>query len=310
MSTAAVEIPNPPVEEETPAAETTDETTVETPAEGETTTTETPAEGAEGATQEPAAVKAPEIPEETLKAAALKYANSTMAAARRAEQRIEAVRRENAEVKGNLQAHQDFVARLQKGDSSALSLIGFKTVREFIDACVNHGEAKPPSPDDRINDIERRLKEREEQLQAREHEAIVSQEQTRVFTLVDGDKKRFSFVATGRGHDEFWGALREYQAMHSDYFARNGWTDEMVLAVADAVEADLRHHFGAQVPAARPAAKTGATPADTAAAGRNSGKTLTHRGSSGAPSVRERTYASEEELNAAIAEELRAEQLI
>jgi hypothetical protein len=313
MSTAAVEIPPPPTEGEAPPAETETppvegETPVEAPAEGETT--EAPAEGEQPAA---AAPEKPEIPEADIKAAALKYANATMAAARRAESRIESVKQENAQLSTTLKAHTDFVERLQKGDSSALALIGVSSVRELLDRFANHGEAKPKTPEDIAREeVERRWKEREEQIAAREHAATVASEQARVFALVDADKTNFARTATRRGHEELWGALGEYHNLHAAYFANNPWTNEMVLAVANAVEKDLRQEFGdpPQVSATRPAAKNGASPSGTATPGRNSGKTLTHKGSGGAPTERTRTYASEEELNAQIAEELRAEQLI
>jgi hypothetical protein len=302
-ATAAVAAPSP--------AETVvgDEAHVET-VEGEPAA-DPPAEGApvegEGAPAEgePAAAEEPtvEIPEETLKAAALKYAdaevkraNQTMAAARRAEARVEVVRAENATLKGNLQTYQGFVSRLQAGDPSALAEAGFKTVRDFLDTMAAFGEpAKAKSPEELAREeIDKRFKAREEAEAKAKAEAALDEQKQLLFKSIDADKARFARVSTARGKEELWDAVGSYYEKHKAWFDKgNVFTDAMVFGIADAVEKDLRAEFGdPQVSASRPAAKNGATPAATT--GRNSGKTLTNKASSGAPGERSLSMDEEE----------------
>lgn len=278
MSTAAVEVPA--ATEETPEVPAEGEQ----PAEGETPApvegeTPAPTEG-----EQPAAAAEPEIPEATLQAAVEKYAkdmwaqaNRTMAAARRAEARAKALTTENETLKAHNGQFAGFVNRLVKGDASALADIGFPTVRAFLDAVAAHGEAKPPTADDRVSELEKRIKEREDALAARERQAVVEREQKLVFDHIAGDKKRWQYTGTARGRDEAWEALGEYVVLHGDI------DDAGVDRVLDAVEASLRAEFGAtQVSPIRPGAKNGGSAAPTA-----SGKTLTSKGAASAPGASE-----------------------
>jgi hypothetical protein len=305
--------------------------TTETPTEGaetegttEAEATETPPEGEGGAPapetettegEAPAEGEQPEekpTPEEgELAALAEKYAkdlwstaNRTMAAARRAEARVVAVKNENTTLKSHLQVYSTFVDRLQKGDPSALGEIGFKSVREFLDAVANHGEQKPETAESRLERLEREQKERDSKETAAKHEAFVAEQKKLVFGAVDADKARFRYVSTSRGHGELWEALGEYVKLHGDI------SDDGVFAVADAVEASLREEFGAppppRVPAARPAAKNGApAPAEK----KNSGKTLNNATGSGAPATRDYPMDLAERKRVVNAE-LRAEGLL
>lgn len=281
MSTAAAPvIPPAPETAVVPGAETETPAEVEgeqTPPEGEQSSA--PAEG-----EQPAAAAEPEIPEATLQAAVEKYAkdmwaqaNRTMAAARRAEARAKTLTTENETLKGHNQQFAGFVNRLVKGDASALADIGFPTVRAFLDAIAAHGEAKPPSADDRVSELEKKIREREEAVKASEQRAVVEREQKLVFDHIAGDKKRWQYTGTARGRDEAWEALGEYVALHGDI------DDASVDRVLDAVEASLRAEFGApQVSPIRPGAKNGGSAAPTA-----SGKTLTSKGASSAPGASE-----------------------
>jgi hypothetical protein len=259
----------------------------EQPVEGETPVTaegDPPAAPAEGEQPTAAAAGEPEIPEATLQAAVEKYAkdmwaqaNRTMAAARRAEARAKALTTENATLKEHNGKFAGFVNRLVKGDASALADIGFPSVKSFLDAIAAHGEAKPPSADDRVSELEKRIKDREEAVKAAEQRAVVEREQTRVFDHIASDKSRWKYTGTTRGRDEAWEALGEYVALHGDI------DDASVDRVLDAVEASLRAEFGApQVSPTRPGAKNGGSAAPTA-----SGKTLTNKGASSAPGASE-----------------------
>ena len=279
----------------------TEETTEETPAEGEP---EAAAEGEEGA--EPAEAKAPvDLDEETLRSAAFKFANKTMAAVRRAEKRVEAVKNENATYKQHLQVYAGFVERLQKGDVTALREIGIGSVREFLDRAASFGDPEKPEPiESRFEKLERQLREKEENGARAAQEAAVADSQAKVFAHIDGDKKRWRFTATKIGHAELWDACGEYFRLHGDV------PDAVVPMLADAVEKGLRAEFGEPDSGLRQPAKNGASPSPAAASGgRNSGKTLTNRGSAGAPAPK-RYSDDPDERRKQVAEDLRREGLL
>lgn len=289
------------------AAGATDDTEVDETTEGAPVEGEPPAEGAADPDIEPA----PELPaaaadldEETLRSAAFKFANKTMAAVRRAEKRVETVKTENTTLKGHLQTYAGFVDRLQKGDPTALREIGFGTVSEFLDAVTNFGEVKTPTAETRLEALERQLKEREEAAARTGHEAVVAESQRLVFAHVDGDKSRWKYTATAIGHEQLWDALGEYFAIHGEV------PDAVVPILADATEKHLRAQFGDTNSGQRQPVKPGASPPQQAASGRrNSGQTLTNRGSSGAPAPK-RYSDDPDERSRQIQEELRVEGLL
>lgn len=286
MSVAA--IPNPEADEAAAdaideAAEASTEQAEETaPVEGEA-----PAEGEPKPEGE--AAKPVEIPEEQLKVAAEKFAadlvkraNTTMAAARRAEARTEAVKAENTKLKataeeqrGHLEYAGKFVERLRSGDPTCFAELGM-TVRQWLDLAKDFGEAKPETAETRLERLERERKEEREAAAKREHEAGVEAARKQVFGIVDADKSRWRMTATPTGHALFWGALGDYWKLHGSV------PDEMVPLIADAVEKDMRAEFGEPASAPRPGVPNGAPPA----AGRNT-KTLTSKGASAAPGVSE-----------------------
>ena len=263
---------------------------------------EAPAEGEEAAKPDPT--------EDDLKAAAEKYtselfkqANKTMAAARRAEARISAVRSENNTLKGHLQTYAGFVTRLQQGDATALREIGFGTVREFLDAITNHGEPKAETPDDRVARLERQLKEREDAEANAKQEALIAEQQKLVFEHVGGNKERWHYVATTRGNDELWSALGEYYAEYGSKI-RPGTENAIVEAVADAVEADMRASLGVpQVSPKLPGAKNGAPPKGET---KNSGKTLNNATSAGGAVTRREYSLDPVERKRQVNEDMRA----
>jgi ribosomal protein S20 len=297
-----------PVEGEEAAA--TDETTEGAPP------AEPPVEGEQAAAEGEGAEKPEEKPEpdETeLAALAEKYAkdlwataNRTMAAARRAEARVKQTQAENATLKGHLQTYASFVERMQKGDPTALAELGFKSVREYLDAVANHGEAKPETAETRVERLERELRERTEREAKEKHEALVAEQQKLVFDHIGTDKERWKYTGSKMGRDVLWQALGEYIRMHGDI------DDHGVNAVADAVEAGLREDFGApayipKVSAARPAAKAGAPV--TATEKKNSGRTLNNGTGSGAPVTKELPLDPVERKRL-VNEQLRAEGLL
>lgn len=280
-----------------PPPETVDGDVTEVPAEGEVTetpapvegeTTETPAEGEAPAEGEPAAAPV-EIPEDVLKAATEKYAagqmklaNQAMAAARRAEARTEATKAENGQLKAHLGEYQSFVGDLRAGKVSALQRIGIGGVRELLDLFANAGTEKVPTVEERLTAWEQEKKDRETADASRAAEAAIENSQRLVFEAIGSDKKRWGRAATPTGNDRVWDAIVAYNDKYGSV------PDAVVPLLADEVEKQLRAEFGDPTDSAtRPAAKNGASPTGQAApGGRNSGKTLTHKASAGAPGER------------------------
>jgi hypothetical protein len=311
-------------ESEVPADETpaTDE---EAGAEGEAASE--PAEGEKKPAGEPTeedkaavaakAAKPAEIPEEVLKAAALKFANRTMAAARRAEQATERVKAENATIASQLKVHTDFVAELQANPFAALRKLGFKSVKDFVQRGIDAGgEPKEPTADDRVTQLEKIIKDRDEQAAKQAAEAQTAQAKRNLFDVLDGKAvesngakyhfpDRWDFAATDVGHDAVWEGIEAYTKQHGTC------PDEAVLAIADGVERTLEAKFS-NVKKFRQGqgAKTGQPAATKAApAARTAGKTIANASSSGAPSSKEYSADWDESRKQMIAE-MRAEGLI
>lgn len=222
---------------------------------------------------------APEIPEEALKTAAEKYAagqvklaNQTMAAARRAESRTEAVKAENKTLSTNLDAHKDFVTRLQKGDVTALSQIGFTSLRAFLDRCATGDTPAAATPQDEIAALRREREQEKAEAAAQRIEGVKAAVKSAIESQKDAKYPR---AATSRGHREIWEGIEAYNELHGVV------PDEIIFQIADRVEASLRKEFGEPSSATRPAANNGALP------GKGTGKTITSRGAAGAPGSQE-----------------------
>jgi hypothetical protein len=277
---------------------------------------ETPAEPAEGEAKpegEPKEAKPAEIPEAELKAAAEKYAkglvtaaNRTMAAARRAEQAAERGKAEVADLTGKLKLHTDFVAELQTNPFAAIRKIGFKSLREFVERGKDAGgEPVQPTADDRVTQLEKMLKERDDKEAAREAERITEESKGRVFAAIDKLTDRYDFATTDIGHDQLWEGIMTYHKDHGSV------PDEVVFIIADGVEKELEKKLsnvrkirqGQGAKTGQPAGTKAATPARTA------GKTIANASASGAPSRKE--YSMDpDERDRQINEELRAEGLL
>lgn len=289
-------------------------------AEGEEKPAGEPEEGAKDG--KPAAKV--EIPEAELKAAALKFANRTMAAARRAESAVAAVKAENASVKAEhakvaeqLKIHTDFVAELQQNPFAAIRKLGFKSIKEFVSRGMEAGgEPKDPTPDDRITQLEKLLKDKEAAEAQRAQAAQVETARRNLFDVLDGKAvelagtkyhfpDRWDFATTDIGHEAVWEGIEAYRKEHG------ACPDEAVLAIADGVEKSLETKFS-NVKKFRQAqgAKNGQPAANQAApAARKAGKTIADASSSGAPSTKE--YSLDwDESRKQLQAELRAEGLI
>lgn len=284
--------------EETLAEEaaTVDETVA--PAEGEGAKDEAaaPAEGEAKPEGEPkeepaAAAKPAEIPEDVLKAAAVKFANRTMAAARRAESAAKALTSENARLKETATKHEAQTAAWKANPAQVIRDLGFADVKAFVSAIIETGGApKPPTAEDRVTQLEKMWREEKQAAEDARQTAAVEASRTAVFTAIDKLTERYDFATTDVGHDELWDAIGEYHKIHGAV------PDEAVYALADEVEKMLSAKF-ANVRRFRqdPGAKTGQPAAKQAAtAARGSGKTLSGKSTAGAPGAREYSLDPEE----------------
>lgn len=241
-------------------------------------------EAAEGAAAAPAAV---EIPEDVLKAAAVKHANKTMAAARRAERAVESVKTENASLTQQVKVYEGFVEDLRgPKPMEALARVGFKTFREFVEHVVaTGGEGKAETADERVTRLERQLKERDEASARASTETQVTEFRDAVFNAVDENKADYARTATNHGKAVLWGEIQKYAKLHK--LNVHQVPDVAVGALAREVEKDLRADFGDPVSGSPPAKKGNTAAAPAASAASNSGKTLAGKATSGAPKTRE-----------------------
>jgi len=301
----AVETPDPanPAEAEELAAALDGEGTA---AEGDAEKTPEQVAAEALAAEEAAKAKPAEIPEDVLKAAAVKHANKTMAAARRAEARVETVKAENTKLSGEIGTYREFVQQLASGDPAALARVGFKSPRDYLDKVVAFGGERPaPTAEDRVAALEKKLGDREQARAQADATAKVEASKAAVFKAIDADTARFDLATTDVGHEMLWQAVEAYFDEHKEC------PDEAVYALAEEVEKDLAAKLAKSKKFnghSQPANK--GTPAGTASpATLNPGKTLTGKGSAGAPSVKE--YSPDDNVRRKqLEDELRAEGLL
>ena len=281
---------------------------VETPAEVAAEGSPEALAATEAAKADAAKAKPAEIPEETLQAAALKYANKTMAAARRAEARIAAKEADNVRLTGENTTFREFVDQLRKGDPIALKRAGFPSVKSYLDAIAAFGgEPAAPSAEDRVSALEKERAEERAAVERERNERTVNETKAKVFEALEGKPERFAFVTTKAGNARVWDEI-------TDYFQTHGQCpDSAVWAIADAVEKDMEADVGAvatkKVSGTAKPASNGAASGTAAPGTLNAGKGLAGAESSGAPTTK--TYSSDDnERRRQVAAELRAEGLI
>lgn len=292
-----------PAEGEAAAAEV-EETAVETPAEGAAPVEGEQAEAVATEVEEkPPEETKPEdekaaITEEALRVAAVRFANKTMAAARRAEQRTETVKQANEQLTSSLKLHTDFIQELRTSPLTAIRKLGFASVRDFLDAGINAGgEPAAPSPEDRVAALEKQIQDREAK---REREAQVAAIDDVIASKIAADRKTYARTATKHGTNVLWGEIAAYHKLHGSC------PPAAVVQLANIVERDLRSEFGDPVFAPPAGAKTPAPAPDNAAPGaRNGGKTLTNKQTSSAPATREYSLDPDERRRQ-VTEDMRA----
>lgn len=220
------------------------------------------------------------IPEAELRRLGQKFANGTMAAARRAERAAERLTSENATLKAKL-TEGDSRPSLRDKPAEALKAAGFATAREFIDHLVAGGVDKKPDPLDEVGKLRKQLEDRDAAEAARVNEAKVEESKAKVAGALKAQGDKYARTSTSLGRDRLWGEIVAYSQAHGSC------PDKAVFYLADAVERELRAEFGE--PAPRAAAKPASAPAQGAPGTSSSARatTITSKGSAGAPVRRE-----------------------
>jgi hypothetical protein len=303
--------------EEAPAVEAegaTEETVVEGEAAEETATTETGEKPAEGEAEKPAEAKplneltpdelqAQLTPEQLMKVAH-RFANKTMAAARRAEREVETVRGANEKLTGEVATYRGFVDQMTSDPLAALRrLPNFTTLKDFVARCVGSSAAAEPKPQDEIAALRKRLDEREAAEQQRVAEAQNQASQERVFTALEKEPDRFDLVLTDDGRTKLWNSIVAYRAAHGRV------PNEKVFEMAEAIEERMTASLAKSKKFAQAqSAKTGDTAAASArpAASKTGAKTITNRSSSSGIVVRDYSRMTEKERDAAILADMKA----
>lgn len=296
--------------EETPVAEGAEEATA---AEGEAAAPvegEAPAEGEKPPeTPKPLNELTPDelqaqlTPEQLMKVAH-RFANKTMAAARRAEKEVETVRGKNEQLTGEIATYRGFVDQFQSDPMAALRrLPGFTTLKEFVTRCVGTGTAAEPKPTDEIAALRKRLDDKEAAERNRDAEAQSQASQDRVFAALEKEPDRFDVVLTDDGRTKLWNAIVAYRNVHGRV------PNEKVFEMAEAIEERMTASLAKSKKFAQAqSAKTGDSAAANArsAASKTGAKTITNRSSSSGIVVRDYSKMTEKERDAAILADMKA----
>lgn len=238
---------------------------------------ETTDEAAEAADKEPPAAKAlKDMTHEELASAltpeqqmriAHKFANKTMAAARRAEKSTGDVKATNEKLTGELATYRGFVQQFETNPLAALRrLPGFTTLKEFVQKCIDGGATAEPKPQDEIAALRKRIDDREAN-EKRDREANAARaSQDRVFDALAKEPERFDLVLTRLGKAELWDAIVAYQN-------KNGrCPNDKVFLLADKVEEALSKDIASTKKFAGPAQKGNSAAAKAQAAASKTGK--------------------------------------
>lgn len=292
-----------PAEGEAAAAEV-EETAVETPAEGAAPVEGEQAEAVEveGEEKPPEETKPEDekaaITEEALRVAAVRFANKTMAAARRAEREVETVRGANEKLTGEIATYRGFVDQFQSDPMAALRrLPGFTSLKSFVERCVASGAPVAPKLDDEVADLKKWRADREAADRNREAEVQNQASQGRVFSALEKEPDRFDLVMTDDGRTKLWNSIVAYRAAHGRV------PNEKVFEMAEAIEERMTASLAKSKKFAQAqSAKTGDSAAANArpAASKTGAKTITNRSSSSGIVVRDYSKMTEKERDAAI----------
>jgi hypothetical protein len=245
---------------------------------------------------------AKQLSDDQLRRLGQKFANKTMAAARRSEREVGTVREQSQRITAELTTYKEFAAQFKTEPMTALRRVlgadlTFKQFAEMV--AKDPGTAEPPRVDPQVAELRRRLDEKEQ----REREQVVAENTRRSQAAVQDalakDPERFDLVLTDIGRVQLWDAIVAYNAKYGSV------PDDKVFAMADLIEGRLTEQVAKSKKfTARPSVKTGTPPAAKPNAGVK-GKTITNRSSSAAPSKRENATETEEERDRRINAEMR-----
>lgn len=242
-------------------------------------------------------------PEQLMKVAH-RFANKTMAAARRAEREVETVRGQNETLTGEIATYRGFVDQFQSDPLAALKrLPGFTTLKEFVSRCVGTAGTAEPKPQDEIAALRKRLDDRDAAIAAREAEAQNQASQERVFAALEKEPDRFDVVLTDDGRTKLWNAIVAYREAHGRV------PNDKVFEMAEAIEERMTASLAKSKKFAQAqSAKTGDTTAANArpAVSKTGAKTITNRSSSSGIVVRDYSKMTEKERDAAILADMKA----
>jgi hypothetical protein len=230
-----------------------------------------------------------QLSDEQLRRVAQKFANKTMAAARRAEKATDEVTTANTALTGEVKVYKDFVSQLQSEPLTALRrLPGFTTLKAFVQQIIDAGgETAEPKPQDEIAALRKRIDDRDTADRNRASTEAVRASQARVFEALGKDEERFDMVLTDLGRGELWDAIVAYTGKHGRC------PDDKVYEMADAIEDRLTGVVSKSKKFARPAQKGTPTAANARTAVSTKGKTITNKSSSAAPALR--AYSDDED---------------
>lgn len=315
-----------PAETESPETESAAELETEVdaaPAEGETENTEgqegeTPADGeetpAEGEAKPEVEAKplneltvdelATQLTEEQLQRVAMKFANKTMAAARRADREAETVRTQNRTLASENTVYRGFVDQFQDDPMGALrrlpgwSGLTFRQFAEKVGASKDGGgEPKPVDPEVAELKRWRADRERREQEQVAAENARASRE--RVANALAKDD-RFDLVLNDVGQAHLWDAIKAY---HKEYGSvPDGKVFEMAAVIENQMSKSRKVSPSSGAKASTPTAGNGHAAVSRTAKPR----TITNRASSGAPAIPDYSKLTEAERDRRILEDMRA----
>jgi hypothetical protein len=247
---------------------------------------------------------ATQLTEDQLRRVGQKFANKTMAAARRAERATEEIKAAHDKLTGDHKVYVDFANSLRPGAGdimAQLRRVGWKSFRELaeaVDKTPDRG-AEPKAIDPEVAELKKWKEDRER----RETEAARAEtdraDHTRVAEALAKEPERFDLVLNDIGQGQLWDAINEYRKMYGRI------PNEKIFEMADIVEARMTATLSKSKKFTASPAQKGTPPATKPTAGAK-GKTITNRSSSAAPSARENKAESEKERDRRINAEMRA----
>lgn len=241
-----------------------------------------------------------QLSESQLRRVAMKFANKTMAAARRAEKSTGEVKAVNEKLTGEVTTYRGFVDQLQNDPLTALKrLPNFTTLKDFVQRCVAAGATAETKPQDEIAALRKRLDERDARIAAENAAAAARASQERVYAALEKEPERWDLVLTRIGKAELWDAITEYTR------ANGRCPNAKVFELADRIEAELSKDVSATKKFAGPAQKGTSTAAKAQPAVSKTGKP-TGKPATSTPAARaNEADETEEEREARIIREMR-----